>query len=67
LSWAQQLIFDGFGLAFVVDRGKNEVGGKGGLFVDIEQNNLSCLFLFDNVHKTMGKLQAIQIGLLRTS
>jgi hypothetical protein len=35
--------------------------------VDIEQNNLSCLFLFDNVHKTMGKLQAIQIGLLKTS
>ena len=60
LELFQQVVFDGFGLAFVVDGGEDEVAGEGSLLVNIEQHNVGGLFLLNDVHNLVGKLQAIQ-------
>ena len=61
----EQGVFDGLGLAFVVDGGDDKVGGDAGEFVDVEQNNIGALAVLDDVYNLSGKGNAVQRFLLK--
>ena len=64
LELLQEHVFDGLGLALVVDGGNDEVGGNAGEFVDIQEQDVRGLSIFDDVYDLSCQGNAVQSFLL---
>jgi hypothetical protein len=60
----EQIIFNRFGLALIVDGCNDEIIGNGRLFVNVEQDDIGCLLFLDDLYDMTGKCVAVQIFLL---